>query len=79
MRSMALTFLAVFAYLRFRAPLWPDAFHFGSGLMAVAMTTGFCFRASSTIFAAVRAKHGESEADAHYADAGGVALTVAQL
>jgi cytochrome c oxidase subunit 3 len=59
---MTLTFFAVFAYLRFSAPRWPDAFHFGSGLMSAAMTM-FLLSGSFTIFLAVRARHG-GEADA---------------
>ena len=50
---MTLTFFAVFAYLRFIAPQWPAAFHFGSGLMAAAMTM-FLLSGSFTMFVAVR-------------------------
>lgn len=60
---MALTLFAVFAYLRLRAPLWPEAFHFGSGLMAAAMTM-FLLSGSFTIFLAVRAARG-GEGDPH--------------
>jgi len=51
---MTLTVFVVFAYLRFTAPRWPDAFHFPSGLMAVAMTM-FLLSGSFTISSAVRA------------------------
>ena len=54
---MTATFFAVFAYLRFTAPRWPDAFHFGSGLMAAAMTM-FLLSGSFTMFLAVRATQG---------------------
>jgi cytochrome c oxidase subunit III len=54
---MTLTFFVVFAYLRFVAPQWPAAFHFGSGLMATAMTM-FLLSGSFTMFLAVRATHG---------------------
>ena len=50
---MTLTLFAVFAYLRFIAPQWPAAFHFGSGLMAAAMTM-FLLSGSFTIYLAVR-------------------------
>ena len=53
---MTLTFFAVFAYLRFIAPQWPAAFHFGSGLMAAAMTM-FLLSGSFTMFLAVRDAH----------------------
>jgi cytochrome c oxidase subunit 3 len=51
---MTLTFFAVFAYLRFTSPHWPDAFHFGSGLMAAAMTM-FLLSGSFTMQLSVRA------------------------
>lgn len=54
---MALTIFAAFAYLRMRAPQWPAAFHFGSGLMAAAMTM-FLLAGSFTMFLAVRATRG---------------------
>jgi cytochrome c oxidase subunit 3 len=71
---MTLTLFVVFAYFRLRAPQWPAAFHFGSGLMAAAMTL-FLLSGSFTIFMAVRATHG-GEADAQ-APASWVAVTVA--
>src|SRR6185369_4398892 len=71
---MTLTFFVGFAYLRFKAPQWPAAFHFGSGLMAAAMTL-FLLSGSFTMFMAVRATHG-GEADAQ-APARWVAVTVA--
>jgi cytochrome c oxidase subunit 3 len=61
---MTLTFFAVFAYLRFIAPHWPDAFHFGSGLMAAAMTM-FLLSGSFTMQLAVRAaRSGEADPQA---------------
>jgi heme/copper-type cytochrome/quinol oxidase subunit 3 len=71
---MALTIFAAFAYLRLRAPQWPAAFHFGSGLMAAAMTM-FLLAGSFTMFLAVRAAHGPG-ADAQV-PARWVAVTVA--
>jgi len=71
---MTLKFFAVFAYLRFVAPQWPAAFHFGSGLMAAAMTL-FLLSGSFTMYLAVRATHG-GEADAQ-APARWVAVTIA--
>jgi cytochrome c oxidase subunit 3 len=71
---MTLTVFAAFAYLRLNAPQWPAAFHFGSGLMAAAMTM-FLLSGSFTMFLAVRATHG-GEADA-YAPARWVAVTIA--
>ena len=71
---MVLTVFSAFAYLRFRAPHWPDAFHFGSGLMAAAMTL-FLLSGSFTMYLAVRAKHG-GEADSQ-APGRWVAVTVA--
>ena len=71
---MTLTIFAAFAYLRFIAPRWPAAFHFGSGLMAAAMTM-FLLAGSFTMFLAVRATKG-GEADAQ-APARWVAVTVA--
>lgn len=62
---MAVTLLGAFAYLRLRVPVWPDAFHFGSGLMAAAMTM-FLLSGSFTVFLAVRAAQGQG-ADAHTA------------
>jgi cytochrome c oxidase subunit 3 len=59
---MTLTLLVAFAYFRFRAPLWPTAFHFASGLMAAAMTM-FLLSGSFTMYLAVRAAH-SGEADA---------------
>ena len=49
-------FLALFAsyiYLRLQAPHWPGAFHFGSGIMAFAMTM-FAVSSSITMFYATR-------------------------
>jgi cytochrome c oxidase subunit 3 len=60
---MLLTFFAAFVYLRLRAPNWPDAFHFGSGLMAAAMTM-FLLSGSVTMYFAVRASE-KGEAEAH--------------
>jgi len=54
---MTLTFFVVFAYLRFVAPHWAEAFHFASGLNAAAMTM-FLLAGSFTMFLAVRATHG---------------------
>jgi cytochrome c oxidase subunit 3 len=54
---MTLTLFAAFAYLRIISPQWPAAFHFGSGLMAAAMTM-FLLSGSFTMFLAVRATHG---------------------
>jgi cytochrome c oxidase subunit 3 len=71
---MTLAFFAVFAYLRSVAPHWPAAFHFGSGLMAAAMTL-FLLSGSFTMYLAVRAAHG-GEADAH-APGRWVAVTIA--
>lgn len=71
---MTLTVFAAFAYLRFNAPQWPAAFHFGSGLMAAAMTM-FLLSGSFTMFLAVRATHG-GEADAD-APARWIAVTIA--
>ncbi len=71
---MTLTFFVTFAYLRFRTPHWPAAFHFGSGLMASAMTM-FLLAGSFTMFLAVRATHG-GEADTH-APSRWVGVTVA--
>ena len=71
---MTLTLFAAFAYLRLIAPHWPAAFHFGSGLMAAAMTM-FLLSGSFTMFLAVRATHG-GEADRE-APARWVAVTVA--
>jgi cytochrome c oxidase subunit 3 len=71
---MALTVFAAFAYLRLRAPNWPDAFHFGSALMASAMTL-FLLSGSYTMHMAVRAAHG-GEADPQV-PARWVAVTVA--
>jgi len=71
---MALTLFAAFAYLRWRAPHWPDAFHFASGLMAAAMTM-FLLSGSFTMRAAVRAKqsgHGGRDATARW-----LAITIA--
>jgi cytochrome c oxidase subunit 3 len=68
---MTLTFFVAFAYLRFRAPRWPDAFHFGSGLMAVAMTM-FLLAGSFTMFAAARSQDGDPQASTRW-----VAATVA--
>lgn len=50
---MTLAFFFVFAYLRFTSPHWPTVFHFGSGLMAAAMTM-FLLAGSFTITVAVR-------------------------
>ncbi len=71
---MTLTFFAVFAYLRLIAPHWPAAFHFGSGLMAAAMTM-FLLCGSFTMFLAVRAAEGD-KADAQVA-ARWIAVTIA--
>lgn len=71
---MTLTIFVAFAYLRFIAPHWPAVFHFGSGLMAAAMTM-FLLSGSFTMFLAVRATHG-GEAD-QQAPARWVAVTVA--
>ena len=71
---MMMTFFAVFAYLRLRAPHWPAAFHFGSGLMAVAMTM-FLLAGSFTISLAVKAAYG-GEADPQ-APGRWIAVTVA--
>ena len=71
---MTLTFFFVFAYLRLRAPVWPSAFHFGSGLMAAAMTL-FLLSGSFTMYMAVRAAHG-GEADSQ-APSRWVAVTTA--
>jgi cytochrome c oxidase subunit 3 len=71
---MTLTVFAAFAYLRIIAPQWPAAFHFGSGLMAAAMTM-FLLSGSFTMFLAVRATHG-GEADTQ-APARWVAVTIA--
>jgi cytochrome c oxidase subunit 3 len=71
---MTLTLFAAFAYLRFIAPQWPSAFHFGSGLMAAAMTM-FLLAGSFTMFLAVRATHG-GEADTQVPGRW-IALTVA--
>jgi cytochrome c oxidase subunit 3 len=68
------TFFLVFLYLRIRAPHWPDAFHFPSGLMAAAMTM-FLLAGSFTIRLAVRAAYG-GEADPH-APGRWVAVTIA--
>jgi heme/copper-type cytochrome/quinol oxidase subunit 3 len=49
-------FLALFAsyiYLRVQVPQWPAAFHFGSGLMAFAITL-FALSSSVTMFYATR-------------------------
>jgi cytochrome c oxidase subunit 3 len=51
---MTLTFFAVFLYLRFTTHSWPTVFHFGSDLLAVAMTM-FLLAGSFTIVMAVRA------------------------
>jgi cytochrome c oxidase subunit 3 len=51
-----LIFLALFAsyiYLRFQVAEWPAAFHFGSGLMAFAITL-FAFSSSLTMFYAAQ-------------------------
>lgn len=51
-----LIFLGLFVsyiYLRFQAPDWPDAFHFGSGLMACAITI-FAMSTNFTMFYAAR-------------------------
>lgn len=51
-----LIFLALFVsyvYLRVQSPTWPAAFHFASGLMAVAITL-FILAASFTMFFAAR-------------------------
>jgi len=71
---MTLTFFGVFAYLRLHAPTWPTPFHFGSGLMAAAMTM-FLLSGSFTMYLAVRATHG-GEADTQVT-ARWVALTIA--
>ena len=71
---MTLTVFAAFAYLRLIAPQWPAAFHFGSGLMATAMTM-FLLSGSFTMFLAVRASQG-GEADTE-AVARWVAVTIA--
>jgi heme/copper-type cytochrome/quinol oxidase subunit 3 len=68
---MTLAFFFVFAYLRFRAPVWPAAFHFGSGLMAAAMTM-FLLAGSFTMFLAVRAGQGDDQTPSRWA-----AVTVA--
>jgi cytochrome c oxidase subunit 3 len=74
---MTLTFFAVFAYLRFAAPHWPPAFHFGSGLMASAMTM-FLLSGSFTMYLAVRASHAGAggPADPH-APVRWIAVTIA--
>jgi len=51
---MTLTFFAVFLYLRFTTHNWPSVFHFGSDLLAVAMTM-FLLAGSFTIVMAIRA------------------------
>lgn len=51
---MTLTFFAVFLYLRFTTHNWPTVFHFGSDLLAAAMTM-FLLAGSFTIIMAVRA------------------------
>jgi cytochrome c oxidase subunit 3 len=57
---MTIAFFFVFAYLRLRAPVWPAAFHFGSGLMAAAMTM-FLLAGSFTMLMAVRAGGGDGD------------------
>jgi heme/copper-type cytochrome/quinol oxidase subunit 3 len=55
-------FLALFAsylYLRQQVPQWPGAFHFGSGLMAFAITM-FAISSSITMFYATRHQASES-------------------
>lgn len=71
---MTVAFYTAFAYLRFNAPQWPDAFHFPSGLMAAAMTM-FLLAGSFTMFLAVGAAR-STEPDPHAAPRW-IAVTIA--
>jgi cytochrome c oxidase subunit 3 len=71
---MTVAFYAAFAYLRFNAPHWPEAFHFPSGLMAAAMTM-FLLSGSFTMFLGVRAAR-DGEIDPH-ATPRWIAVTIA--
>lgn len=51
---MSASFYAAFLYLRRMSPIWPIAFHFPSGLMAIGMTM-FAVAASVTVQVAVHA------------------------